>query len=132
MNDPCVIGVDGGTEGLRAGVFDLSGKPLAFASAGYETRFPRPGRAEQDPEDWWRALGTSVHKAVADAGVTPERIAGIALDTTCCSVVALDAQGRALRPALIWMDVRAGAQADAIAASGDSALKVNGGGAGPV
>ena len=33
MAGPYVIGVDGGTEGLRAGVFDLTGAPLAFAAA---------------------------------------------------------------------------------------------------
>ncbi|MEC7843079.1 MAG: FGGY family carbohydrate kinase, partial [Candidatus Latescibacterota bacterium] len=49
MNEPCVIGVDGGTESLRVAVFDLEGHPMAFASTAYETRFPHPGWAEQDP-----------------------------------------------------------------------------------
>ena len=50
MPGPYVIGVDGGTESLRAGVFDLAGTPLAFATSPYETTFPRPGWAEQDPQ----------------------------------------------------------------------------------
>lgn len=132
MAGPYVIGVDGGTEGLRAGVFDLTGTPLAVATAAYETTFPHPGWAEQNPADWWRATGTAVQQAVAEAGIAADAVAGIAVDTTCCSVVALDAAGDPLRPALIWMDVRAGAQAAAIAACGDAALKVNGGGRGPV
>ena len=48
---PCVIGVDGGTGGIRAGVFDLRGVALAFADVPYATHFPRPGRAEQTPSD---------------------------------------------------------------------------------
>src|SRR5215467_4135592 len=70
--------------------------------------------------------------AVAQAGVQPGDIAAIGLDTTCCSVVALDAAGEALRPALIWMDVRSAEQAARVTASGDSSLKVNGDGRGPV
>jgi sugar (pentulose or hexulose) kinase len=80
----------------------------------YPLSMPRPGWAEQDPEDWWRALGVSVRKAVAEAGVRPTEIAAIAIDATCCSVVALDAAGRPLRPALIWMDVRAARQAEKV------------------
>src|SRR5215813_2165553 len=56
----------------------------------------------------------------------------IGIDTTCCSVVALDAAGEALRPALIWMDVRSAEQAARVTASGDPSLKVNGDGRGPV
>ena len=43
MEGRYVLGVDGGTEGLRAGLFDLAGTPLAFAATPYETRFPQPG-----------------------------------------------------------------------------------------
>jgi ribulose kinase len=129
---PCVIGVDGGTESLRAGVVDLAGRPLALASEPYPTHFPNPGWAEQAPEDWWRALGIAVPKAMAAAGAGPNDIAALAIDSTCCSVVALDGRGRALRPALIWMDVRSAAQAARVAATGDPALRVNSGGGGPV
>ena len=47
-------------------------------------------------------------------------------------MVALDDAGAALRPALLWMDMRSAPQAAKVAASGDAALAVNGGGAGPV
>ena len=127
-----VIGIDGGTEGLRAGVFDLSGAPLAFASHPYATAFPRAGWAEQDPEDWWTALGAAVRAAVAEAGVRPDQVDALALDTTSCSVVVLGTDHRPLRPALIWMDVRAAAETEAVLATGDSALILNSGGDGPV
>ena len=51
-----VIGVDGGTESLRAGVFDLKGKPLFMASAPYPTIYPQPSWAEQNPSDWLQVL----------------------------------------------------------------------------
>ncbi len=127
-----LIGVDGGTEGLRAGVFDLQGKPLAFAATPYPTRFPNPSWAEQDPQDWWTALGQSVRQAVQESGISPNQVSGIAVDTTCCSVVALDAQGQPLRPALIWMDVRSAPQTQKVLRTGDPALRINGNGKGPV
>ncbi len=132
MAGPYVIGVDGGTGGMRAGVFDLEGTPIAFATTEYETRFPEPGWAEQDPEDWWRALGAAVRAAMDEAGLEKDAISAIAVDTTCCSVLALDADGRPLRPAMIWMDVRSAVQTEKVVATGDAALAVNSAGAGPV
>ena len=95
-----VIGIDGGTESLRAGVFDLSGKPIAFAAHAYPTHFPKPSWAEQNPADWWDAAGKAVGQAVREAGIAPSAVTALSVDTTCCSVVALDARGDAVRPAL--------------------------------
>jgi FGGY-family pentulose kinase len=127
-----VIGVDGGTESIRAFVFDLDGRPLASVATAYKTDFPQPSWAEQNPRDWWVCMGQSVRGAVAKAGVSPSDIIAMSVDTTCCSVVALDAAGEPLRPCMIWMDVRSAAEADDVAATRDPFLRVNGGGAGPV
>ncbi|WP_250511619.1 FGGY-family carbohydrate kinase [Caballeronia sp. GACF4] len=127
-----VIGVDGGTESIRARVFDLTGSCLGSAAQPYATQFSAGARAEQNPEDWWNAMGTAVRQAVKEAGIAPADIDAMALATTSCSVVALDAQGAALRPAIIWMDVRAEAEAADVLATGDPALVVNGAGEGPV
>ena len=127
-----VVAVDGGTESLRASVFDLTGRCVAAVAEPYETRFAPGARAEQDPEDWWRAIGAATRRAVADAGISPDAVMALACATTCCTVVALDGNAKPLRPALLWMDVRAGAEADAVLATGDPALCVNGAGQGPV
>ncbi len=127
-----VIGIDGGTESLRAHVFDLSGRSRGVGKAAYATSFPEPGRAEQVPEDWWHACGVAVREAMAAAEVGPSQISAIAADTTSCTVVMLDAEGRSIAPALLWMDVRAHREADEVAACGDPALRVNGAGQGPV
>ncbi|GBF92749.1 carbohydrate kinase [Raphidocelis subcapitata] len=127
-----VIGVDGGTESLRAGVFDAAGRPLAFASSPYPTSYPHPSWAEQSPDDWWAALGAAVRAAVEESGVAVGDIAAMCVDTTCCTVVALDESGAPLRPALLWMDMRSAKQAAAVADCGAPELRVNAGGAGPV
>lgn len=69
--------MDGGTESIRAGVFDLAGTPLAFASHAYPTAFPHPGWAEQNPADWWAGLGAAVREAVASAGIQTTDVAAI-------------------------------------------------------
>jgi FGGY-family pentulose kinase len=127
-----VIGLDGGTEGIRAGVFDLAGRPLAFAAQPYATHFPRPSWAEQNPQDWWDAAGRAVREAVRKAGIDPREVSALCADTTNCSVVALDRDGVPVRPALIWMDVRAAEEAALVLATGDPALILNSAGAGPV
>lgn len=123
---------DGGTESLRARVYDLSGLCLGSAAVAYVTKFSAGARAEQDPEDWWQAFITAARQAIETARVDPSAVEAITLATTSCTVVALDREGRALRPAIIWMDVRASAEADAVLATGDGALISNGGGRGPV
>ena len=127
-----MLGIDGGTESLRAHVFDLNGRSQGSAACAYSTEFPQPSWAEQQPQDWWQALATAVQGALQAAKINAQRIQALCLDTTCCSVVALDAYGQPLRPALIWMDVRAGDEAARVVATADPALRVNGGGRGPV
>jgi FGGY-family pentulose kinase len=114
-DDERVLGVDVGTEGVRVGVFDLEGTPLAFASEPYELRHPRPGWAEQDPDAWWSALVAATRRAVRSSGVPPAAIRALSAGATSCTVVALDRNDRPLRPALIWMDVRAVEEAHAVA-----------------
>lgn len=127
-----VLTADGGTESLRARVYDLQGSCLGSYAVPYETTFSAGARAEQNPADWWANFVTASRGAIAEAGVDAAAIEAIAYATTCCSVVALDSNGDALRPALIWMDVRASDEADAVLATGDPALALNGSGQGPV
>ena len=120
------IGIDGGTESVRVGVFDQEGTAVGFASRTYSLKHPRPGWAEQDPDEWWASLVAAVRDVMSKSGIVPDEIAGISLDCTTCTVVALDKYDRVLRPAIIWMDIRAADQARRIAETGDAALKYNG------
>lgn len=129
---PYLIGVDFGTESVRAGIFGLDGYPIAAQSTVYKLTHPRPGWAEQDPKEWWTALGSSIRGAMKQANVSPDAIAGISCDATTCTVVALDSSDKVIRPAIMWMDVRASDQADRIGQSTNPARKYNGGGKAPV
>ena len=120
---PYVLGIDIGTQSLRAGLFDLEGRPLVFVTREYPVRHPRPGWAEQDPQQWWDALVATVRECVKKSGVEPSEIVALSLDNASCTVVAIDDGGEPLRPALLWMDVRAHDQANRVTATGDPILR---------
>jgi ribulose kinase len=123
---PYMIGLDGGTEGLRVGIFDAAGVPLVFVRTAYDTEFVRPGWAEQNPEDWWNATVTGIRKAMVKIGAQGSDIAAISVAATSCTLVCLDESGSPLRPAIIWMDVRADQEAREIAASGSPSIQLSG------
>jgi xylulokinase len=71
---------------------------------------PQIGWAEQHPEDWWRACCVAVPKAIAKAGLGADDIACVGFSGQMHGAVMLDQNGRVVRPALIWCDVRTEAQ----------------------
>lgn len=127
-----VLGVDGGTESLRAHLFNLQGQSLGSSACPYKTHLGAGGVAEQDPEAWWQAIGKAVRALLGEVGISAHQVIGLALATTCCTVVALDAENRPLRPAILWMDVRAKAEAADMLVTADPALITSGAGHGPV
>lgn len=107
MSRDVLVGIDGGTGGVRVGLYGLDGRQLGFASTDYRTRHEQPGWAEQSPADWWSALVASMREVMAKTGVPKERILALATGTTSCSVVLCKRDGTPVRDCLIWMDVRA-------------------------
>ncbi|HQK92997.1 MAG TPA: FGGY-family carbohydrate kinase [Armatimonadota bacterium] len=124
---PYVLGVDCGTQSLRSALFDLAGNPVAQAVEGFETTYPQVSWAEQNPEDWLRAMTHTVRDCLSQAGIRPEDVCGIGLDTTACTPVAVDDHGTPLRPALLWMDQRAHREAAVLSATGHPILRYAGG-----
>lgn len=125
-----LLALDYGTEGVRAAAYDTEGNGLAESSARYVTTFPAPGHAEQDPEEWWSATVRAVREVVGSPVVRASgSIAGIGLATTASTVVVLGADGRPLRPALLWMDARAASESSrtADAAGTHEVLRWSGG-----
>jgi xylulokinase len=107
------LGIDVGTGGSRAVLIDEAGKVVASHAtehAPFQSTFP--GWAEQDPEDWWRASQQSIRAVLAAAASKPSDIASIGLTGQMHGAVLLDADGKVLRPSLIWCDTRSGPQCD--------------------
>ena len=109
------LGIDVGTGGSRALLIDESGAVKhAHTVAHREMTMERPLWAEQDPDDWWAASAQAVQGVLRDAQVDGAQIAGIGLSGQMHGSVLLDAEGRVIRPALIWCDQRSQTQVDAI------------------
>jgi xylulokinase len=104
-----LLGIDIGTTGVRAAVFDVGGSLRADASASCTVDAPHPGWAEADPEAWWRTL-CSVFADLATR-VRLADVACIASTGQAPTAVLVDDEGRPVRPPILWLDTRADAEA---------------------
>lgn len=112
------LGVDLGTSAVKVLVLDDEGVALARVSRSYPTHAPRPGSAEQSPDDWWNAVCEGTREAVAEAGVA---IASVGLSGQLNGFVLLDGDDRALADAVIWLDIRAANETTDLAKRADFA-----------
>ncbi|MDE3152081.1 MAG: xylulokinase, partial [Gemmatimonadota bacterium] len=103
-----VLGLDVGTSGVKALLVRPSGDVVASASVALTMQTPRPGWAEQHPDDWWAACAEAVRTALA--AVPGATIAAVGLSGQMHSSVFLDAHGQVIRPALLWCDGRTSAE----------------------
>lgn len=104
-----VLGVDLGTSGVKVLVADLAGGVLGRGTAGYPVLAPAAGAAETDPGEWWLATRAAVRTALAQAGRVT--VAALAVAGQMHGVVLADEAGAPLRPAILWPDQRAAAEA---------------------
>ena len=101
-----LAGLDVGTSSVKGLlVSGDDGAVVARAEVPHRLSHPRPGWAEQDPEDWW-AGAQAVLERLGAAG----EIGAIGLTGQMHGLVALDAADRVLRPAMLWNDGRTGAE----------------------
>jgi xylulokinase len=110
-----VIAVDLSTTACKAIVFGPRGTIEASARVPLETSSPRPGWQEQTPEDWWRSTCAALRRVVSEVEVSDLR--ALAVTHQRETFVCLDDDGHALRPAILWLDTRATAQAEALGSS---------------
>ncbi|MDF2766182.1 MAG: xylulokinase, partial [Rhodospirillales bacterium] len=106
-----IVGIDIGTQSLKAVLTDARLKVMGEAAIQYRPCFPGPDRAEQHVTVWERALGPAIAAALRQANVPPGRIGALGLCGQLDGCLAVDSFGVALGPCLIWMDRRAQAEA---------------------
>lgn len=100
------IGCDVGSQSLKGMLLDPSGRILAQAAAAYDIEYPHPAWAQQDSLDWRGALGQVVSRLLRDAAIAPASVATLGLASQVDGLVAVDADGEPLHPAIIWLDRR--------------------------
>jgi xylulokinase len=114
MSKQYILAHDLGTTGNKASLYDAEGTLLASAFFGYGLALPKVQWAEQDPEDWWQAVCVSTQQLLNAAAVPAAEIACVVFSGQMMGCVAVDQEARPLRSALIWADMRAGEEAQAI------------------
>ena len=106
---------DFGTSGDKATLFSTEGELIKSCVASYEVNFFGENCAEQNPEDWWKAICNAT-KEVTE-GVSPEEIVAISFSAQMQGCLVVDREGTPLRPSIIWADQRAVKQAAALEAA---------------
>ena len=96
--EPVLLGIDLGTSACKTALFDPDGRVLAQESEEYPVYYPQPGWAEQEPEEWWRAICTAVRRTLRNSGIRPEQVAGVGIDGQSWSAIPVDRDGRVLAP----------------------------------
>ena len=114
MASALLLGIDLGTSSVKAGLFTPTGRPAGIAHVPYCTDRPHPGWAEVPAERWWRALGRALRRLEQDRPGSLAAVRSVGISTLFPALVAMDARGRALRPAILYCDQRSTAQVDHI------------------
>ncbi|HEY3108405.1 MAG TPA: gluconokinase [Chloroflexota bacterium] len=114
------VGVDVGTTGARAVVFDRDARPLAEATREYRLYTPRPSWAEQDALEVAETVVGCLRRAARKAGLSRREPVAIGLSGTFHSILPIGSDGQPSGRALIWADTRASAEAARIRAERDA------------
>ncbi len=101
------LGIDIGTSGVKAVLFDGAEAPVAQAGRPITVSHPRPGWSEQHPDLWWDAVCACLDALAAGHPEAMGRVEGIGLSGQMLGAVLLDSSHRPLRPAILWNDQRA-------------------------
>jgi Sugar (pentulose and hexulose) kinases len=121
MSSPLyLLAVDLGTTALKTCIYEV-GESLALRGATSKRLSldaSPDGRAEQDPEEWWEALASSVPEVLLASGLGSAEIGGITFCAQMQCLVLADRGGKAVRPALSYLDSRATSRRAALTAAG--------------
>ena len=101
-----ILGIDIGTQSLKAVVLGEGLTPLGSGAAAYQPQFPQPLWAEQDPRLWLDALVPPSARP-SPRPASPRRKSGHSASAASSTAACRRPQGEAMGPCLIWMDRRA-------------------------
>ena len=101
-----IIGIDIGTSGCKTVLIDSDGKVVTSAFKDYPLYVERHGWSEQEPDDWWDAVCTTLKQVMDEDESYASRLKAVGLTGQMHGLVALDAQGNVLRRSILWNDQR--------------------------
>jgi xylulokinase len=112
-----LLGIDVGTTGTKAALVTPEGRLLAVGRSEYPLHHVGPAWVEQNPEDWWKAVCLATRQALALVPDAADKVLGLAVSSQGPTLLPVSRTGAPLRPAMIWMDRRAEAEAKSLDAT---------------
>lgn len=109
------LALDIGTTNIKCVLFGPGAAPVAQATREHSTEYPKPSWAEQRAEAWWDGAVETIREVLSKSGADASSIGAVAVSGQAPTLLALDAAGRPLAPAIIWMDRRSAGQCERLA-----------------
>ncbi|MEB8432704.1 xylulokinase [Cocleimonas sp. KMM 6892] len=106
------LGLDLGTSGLKAVLCNEDQQIIAQNNVSLSVSRPHPKWSEQNPEDWWNAVVSSLTQLKASNPDEMMQVKAIGLAGQMHGAVLLDDEGNILRPAILWNDVRSATECE--------------------
>ncbi|MDD5603450.1 MAG: FGGY family carbohydrate kinase, partial [Eubacteriales bacterium] len=101
-----LLGIDFGGGASKATLLCEDGTVAASASVEYPTSYPGPGRAEQDPADWYEAVKKNIASVLKESGASSSDMEAVCLDAATHTAVLMDNDFNVVRPSIYWTDSR--------------------------
>ena len=101
-----LLGIDFGGGASKATLLSENGVICATSTTEYKTNYPKPGYAEQNPDDWVRATCENIKGVLKKSRVASSEICAISLDAATHTAVIMDEDFNVIRPAIYWTDTR--------------------------
>ncbi|MBO5408396.1 MAG: xylulokinase [Clostridia bacterium] len=101
-----LLGIDFGGGASKATLLSEEGVICATHTTEYETHYPKPGYAEQNPDDWVKATCENIKGVLQKSKISPDEICAVSLDAATHTAVILDENFKVIRPAIYWTDTR--------------------------
>src|SRR5579875_3593533 len=109
-----VLGIDIGTTSTIGILCELPNRLVGTAARPVTLSAPRPGWAEEDPEEWWRNLCAITRELLAREPRAAASLAAIGITGMVPAVILLDREERLIRPSIQQSDGRCGEEVEAL------------------
>ena len=114
---PSILVIDGGTTSFKAALFDEALRLQGVTSREFEILRPTADRAELDPQAYWSSCADTIRDVLCKCPLDSRQVAAIAVTSHTDTLFALDADGKPVANAILYLDARSQPQAEAHSAS---------------
>jgi len=111
------IGFDSGTQGTKVAIYADDSRLVAEAFRAHQILYPKPGWAEMDANQFYRAAAEGIAECVQKGKVDPREVKGISCSGIICGIVPIDEDWNATGPYMLYLDGRSAAEAQEISQS---------------